>query len=140
MHCKFLNHKMSYYSDIPMFFEAPPDVFSKARSLRMNMTPAENKVWNFLKEKKVLGLRFRAQHPMGFFIADFYCHKISLIIEIDGEIHNVKDQNDYDIERTLIFNKWGIDVIRFTNYQVLNKFEDVKKQIINETKIRLKTE
>jgi very-short-patch-repair endonuclease len=129
---------MSDYSDIPMFYDAPPDIFSKARSLRLNMTPAEIKVWNFLKGKNILGQRFRAQHPLGFYIADFYCHSIKLIIEIDGEIHYDKIQKECDDERTRDLNNWKIDVIRFTNDQVFNEFEFVQQQIIIAVQTRLK--
>lgn len=128
---------MAYYSEIPMFCDAPPDIFIKAKYLRLNMTPAEVKVWNFLKGKNVLGIRFRAQHPLGVYIADFYCHTIRLIIEIDGEIHNDESCREYDDERTRDLNKWEIDVIRFTNYQVFNKFKWVQQQITSTVQTKL---
>jgi very-short-patch-repair endonuclease len=62
-------------------------VFELARELRRNMTDAENKLWNHLKHG-VGGLKFRRQHPLKNYIADFYCHKLKLIIEADGGIHN----------------------------------------------------
>jgi len=108
-----------------MFYDAPPGIFSRARYLRKNMTPAEIKVWNFLKGKNVLGARLHAQHPIGVYIADFYCHSLKLIIEIDGDIHNNNSQKEYDNERTRNLNNWEIDVIRFTNDQVFNEFEKV---------------
>jgi very-short-patch-repair endonuclease len=87
---------MSENSELPMFFGASPYIFSNAKRLRSYMTPAEFKVWNFLKSKNVLGVRFRPQHPLGIYIADFYCNKISLVIEIDGEIHNTESHIEYD--------------------------------------------
>ena len=130
---------MSISEQVSMFYNAKPHIFEKAKNLRKNMTTAELKVWDFLRNKKVLGLRFRAQHPFDIFIADFYCHPIKLIIEIDGGIHKNIDQKEYDIRRTAELQKHGIDVIRFTNQQIYNDFENVKKEIIHECNKRLKT-
>jgi very-short-patch-repair endonuclease len=124
-------------SEIPMFFEASADIFSKAKQLRTHMTRAEFKVWNFLKCNNVLGVRFRAQHPLGVYIADFFSFKINLVIEIDGEIHNTESNKEYDSERSLNLKNWGIDIIRFTNYQVMNKFDFVQNEIIREVQNRL---
>ena len=128
---------MSNNSAIPMFFEAPADIFSKAKQLRSRMTPAEFKVWNFLKCNNVLGVRFRAQHPLGIYIVDFFSFKIKLVIEIDGEIHNSECHIEYDSERSQDLKNWGIDVIRFTNYQVMNKFDFVQNEIIKEVQKRI---
>jgi very-short-patch-repair endonuclease len=128
---------MSENNYIPMFFEAPADIFSKARQLRSKMTKSEFKVWNFLKGKNVLGARFRAQHPIGTYIVDFFCFRINLVIEIDGKIHDSENQRAYDSERTEVLKKWGIDIIRFTNYQVMNKFYFVQNEIVKEVQTRL---
>jgi very-short-patch-repair endonuclease len=128
---------MSDNSEIPMFFEACADIFSKAKQLRSHMTPAEFKVWNFLKNNNILGIRFRAQHPLGIYIADFFSYKINLVIEIDGEIHNTENHKEYDSKRSLDLKKWGIDIIRFTNCQVKNKFDFVQNEIIREVQNRL---
>jgi very-short-patch-repair endonuclease len=128
---------MSEYSEVPMFFEAPADIFAKAKYLRSHMTHAEFIVWNFLKGKNLLGVRFRAQHPMGMYIADFYCFKLNLVIEIDGEIHNTEIQKEYDEDRTQVLKNWGIDIVRFSNYQVMNKFDFVQNEIIKEVQSRL---
>jgi very-short-patch-repair endonuclease len=120
-----------------MFYDAPPDIFSKAKYLRSHMTPAEIKIWNFVKGKNIHGQRFRSQHPLGVYIADFYSHSIRLIIEIDGDIHNGESHKKYDNERTRDLNNWEIDVIRFTNDQVFNNFEMVQQQILNEVQNRL---
>jgi very-short-patch-repair endonuclease len=128
---------MSEHSEIPMFFEASANIFAYAKYMRSHMTPAEFKVWNFLKGNNLMGVRFRAQHPMGVYIADFFCYKINLVIEIDGEIHKTKSFKEHDSERSLDLKNWGIDVIRFTNYQVMNRFDFVQNEIIKEVKIRL---
>ena len=67
-----------------MHFEASPDTFKKVKELRDNETPAEKILWTCLSENK-LGVKFRRQHPIKWFIADFYCHKAKLIIEVDGD-------------------------------------------------------
>ena len=101
-----------------MFYNAKPRVFEKAKIPRENMTASEQKLWQQLKGKKMLNLRFRPQHPVDKFIADFYCHPLKLIIEVDGGIHKSKDQKDYDLNREVELNFWGIKVIRFTNDEV----------------------
>jgi very-short-patch-repair endonuclease len=128
---------MSEYSEIPMFIEAPADIFAKAKYMRAHMTRAEFIVWNFLKGKNVQGVRFRPQHPLGVYIADFYSYKLNLVIEIDGHIHETEIHKEYDAERTQDLKNWGIDVIRFTNYQVMNKFNFVQNEIIREVRNRL---
>lgn len=100
--------------------------------MRENMTQAEKVVWELLKEKKMVGLRFKPQHPIDIFIADFYCHALKLVIEIDGENHKSKDQKEYDIGREAELEHWGIKVIRFTNEEVKKGIEHVKKEIEQE--------
>ena len=90
---------MSIGDDVSMFYNAKPHIFEKAKMLRKNMTVSEHILWEELKGKKMMGLRFRPQHPIDIFIVDFYCHPIKLVIEIDGEYHQSKEQSDYDIGR-----------------------------------------
>jgi len=119
---------MSINDNISMFYGAKPHIFKKAKFLRKNMTDSELKLWEVLKGKKILGLRFRSQHPIDIFIADFYCHPVKLVVEVDGGIHKSSDQKEYDIGRTAELNNWGIAVIRFTNEEVENDI----KYVINE--------
>ena len=116
--------------DMSMFYNAKPTIFEKAKILRSNMTYAEMKLWEMLKKKQVLGLRFRAQHPIHIFIADFYCHSLKIVIEVDGNVHDIPEQKEYDIGREAEINQFGIKVIRFTNNQVLNDIDMVIDQII----------
>lgn len=108
-----------------MFYNAKPHIFEKAKVLRNNMTASELKLWDCLKGKQIFGLRFRPQHPIDIFIADFYCHPIKLVIEVDGGIHKSVNQNEYDIGREAELNYWGIKVIRFTNEQIDNDIQHV---------------
>jgi len=115
-----------------MFYNAKSHTFKKAKELRDNMTEAELKLWEILNKKQINGLRFRAQHPMDKYIADFYCHPLKLVIEVDGGIHLSSEQKQYDFGRTEELNKYGIKVIRFTNDQILNHLEDVKNEILKQ--------
>ena len=76
----------------------------------------------------MLGLRFKPQHPIDIFIADFYCHPLKLVIEIDGGIHKSVDQREYDIGREAELEYWGIKVIRFTNEEVENNITHMQNE------------
>jgi len=125
-----------------MFYNARPIIFERAKVMRENMTQAEKAVWELLKEKKVLGLRFKPQHPFDIFIADFYCHSLKLVVEIDGGIHKSNDQREYDIGREAEFEYWKIKVIRFTNEEVVNDINFIQnkiKQICSERRSELQS-
>jgi very-short-patch-repair endonuclease len=95
----------------------------RARELRRAMTPAERKLWfEFLRYKKP---RFYSQRPIGKFIADFYCAKAKLVIELDGESPSTKQGQAYDEERSAFFQGLEVSVIRFTNLEVTQNFEGV---------------
>ena len=70
-----------------------------------------------------MGLRFRSQHPIDIFIADFYCHEARLVVEIDGDIH--KRQFEYDDGREAEIEKYKIKVIRFSNNEIINEIDTV---------------
>jgi very-short-patch-repair endonuclease len=120
------------YHDQSMWKGAKPDTFSKANTLRNKMTVSEKLLWEKLKGKKLNNYKFRRQHPIQNFIADFYCHELDLIIEIDGEYHNNKEQFEYDKNRTGILNFNGIEVLRFTNFEVKNNVQLVLHKILIE--------
>lgn len=100
-----------------------PDIEQAAKRLRRQQTPAESHLWEALRNKKLNGLRFRRQHPVGNFIADFYCPAYKLVIELDGEIH--VNQTDYDAARTEEMEAYGYQVIRFTNQQIFDDLDSV---------------
>lgn len=114
-----------------MFCGASNLIFENARALRNNQTKTEQILWNILKEYKLKGFKFRRQHPIANYIADFYCHKAKLIIEVDGEYHNNEEQILIDKERTAYFNEIGLQEIRFLNQQILFDIENVLIQINN---------
>lgn len=76
---------------LPLFYGASPEIFRRAEILRNNMTGAEQMLWDKINYKQLKGYRFRRQHPINRFIADFYCHKAKLVIELDGNIHDKKE-------------------------------------------------
>ena len=78
-----------------MFYGASPAIFKKAEELRNTMTSAERFLWQALQVNE-WNLKFRRQHPMRNYIADFYCHAIKLVIEVDGDIHNTEEAKQYD--------------------------------------------
>jgi len=120
---------MSISDQVSMFYNAKPIIFERAKAMREHMTLAEKSVWGLLNSKKMLGLRFKAQHPIDIFIADFYCHSLKLVIELDGGIHQSKEQKEYDIGREAELERFGIRVIRFTNEEVENDIEKVRHEI-----------
>ncbi|GMQ29554.1 endonuclease domain-containing protein [Algoriphagus confluentis] len=119
---------MSYSENL--FYGAPPEIQRRARELKKQMTPSEEVLWNFLKNKSLQGLKFRRQHPIKNYIVDFYCHQQKLVIEVDGSIHDQIDQKEYDLGRTSVLEEFGLIVIRFRNEEVLDSFESVIERIL----------
>lgn len=101
---------------------------NKQKTLRNNPTPQEQSLWQFLKSKQ-LGVKFRRQHGIGEYIADFYSPEIKLVVEIDGNQHYSDDGIEYDKIRTKFFESLEIKVIRFTNYEVDNNIYNVIDKI-----------
>lgn len=100
---------------------------SISRKNRQTMTKAELGIWLEVLNNKKLDYRFFRQKPLGKFIADFYCAKLALIIEIDGPSHLTKSNTDNS--RDLYFEQRGILTIRFTNNEVLHSLELVKSKL-----------
>ena len=101
-----------------MFYGASPQLFENAKQLRLAMTPAEKLLWEELKESKLHGFRFKAQHPIAYFVADFFCYKARLVVELDGGVHELGDQPEYDANRTAVLAELGLTVLRFQNDEV----------------------
>ncbi|MFS8861556.1 endonuclease domain-containing protein [Synechococcus sp. H55.6] len=109
--------------------EASRELIARARQLRREATTAEGLLWEFLRDRRLLGRKFRRQHPIGQFIADFFCDDARLIIEIDGGVHREPTQQERDRLREEILRKHGFAVLRFTNDQVLDQTEQVLREI-----------
>lgn len=108
----------------------------RARALRKAPTPAEARLWEALRNRKLGGFKFRRQHPIGRAIADFYCAEVRLVVEVDGGVHNV--QREYDEARTEMLQSRGYTVIRFTNREVLENLDAVTAKILKACKRLLK--
>jgi len=120
-----------------LFYDATPEIHKRAKELRKTMTESEMIFWEIIRNRRIKGLKFRRQHPISNFIADFYCHELKLVIEIDGEIHNTEDNKEYDEGRTAELGYMGIAVVRFTNDEIHHSPELVirklKEKIVNIT-------
>ena len=114
-----------------MHFGASVRIFNNAKSLRANLTFAEKLLWSRIRNNK-LGYHFRRQHPSSNYIVDFYCHKLNLVIEVDGRIHmdKIVRMEDRSKEESLI--SYGLIVIRFTNDAVIKNIDAVIASIRNE--------
>ena len=117
-----------YQTADPIVYGLLKEFVSKHKS---NPTEAENILWQILTGKKLDGYKFRRQHIIGNFIADFVCLSQKIIIEVDGLIHQLKENQISDSERTIELNKFGFDVIRFTNNEVIGDTDSVLKKILN---------
>ncbi len=107
----------------------PPKLIEFARNLRKNQTDAEKLIWQLLRNRQIANTKFRRQHPIGQYIADFYCHEHKLVIELDGSQHYSEQGLSRDQIRTNAIEKQGIKVLRFDNRQVLTETEAVIESI-----------
>ena len=114
-----------------------PAIRQFARELRQTQTPAETILWRYLRNRN-LEYKFRRQHPIEFFIIDFYCAEAKLLIEIDGESHFQKAQMEYDQARTGYLETLGYKVIRFTNDDIRYNINTVVTRIIEQVETRIK--
>ena len=111
--------------------EYDPKLKTASRELRKNMTDAERLLWSKLRMKQIKGSFFSRQKPLGGYIADFYCHKAKLVIEVDGGQHFSDDGIEYDKIRDEFLRSMELTVLRFTNIDVLNNIEGVIEIIEN---------
>ena len=115
--------------EFEFYYGATHETKDRAAELRKNMTKAEKRLWKYLRNRQVQNLKFRRQHPVSFFILDFYCHECKLAIEVDGKIHQQDEQREWDENRSFELNELGIHVLRFTNEEVMNSVLTVVKRI-----------
>lgn len=108
------------------FLPYNPKLIARAKEMRKNPTPAEKKLWSYLRN---FPLKFYRQRPIDNFIVDFLCEPLKLVIEVDGESHFTESAIIYDQERTRILERYGLTVMRFTNEEVLQNYEGVCLEI-----------
>lgn len=107
--------------------QIPEALLERARQLRKSQTPPEAKLWTCLRGRRLNGAKFRRQHNIGQFIADFYCHQAQLVIELDGPIHNQLKARDTERDAWMRAN--GLNVLRFENDCVQNDLITVLEEI-----------
>jgi very-short-patch-repair endonuclease len=118
-----------------------PNIIDLCRELRRQQTPAENLLWQHLRNRKFSDHKFLRQHPVYvssvfgrslYYIPDFYCHKAKLVIEADGPIHLLK--KEYDKNRDEVLAGLGLIILRFTNEEILSDIDGVLEVVASNLK------
>ncbi len=116
---------------VPGAWQTSPELWEKlkpiARQMRREPTPAEQKLWQKLRHKQLLGFKFRRQHVIDRFIVDFYCGEGRLVVEVDGGVHQYTEEED--AIRQEFLESLGLRVVRFRNEDVLNSIDGVLEEI-----------
>ena len=110
--------------------EAIGKLYQYARELRQESTTAEKILWTAIRNRKLNNLKFRRQHLLDKFIVDFYCNEKKLVVELDGGVHDVKRNKEYDDARTAMLAGLNICVLRFRNEEIINSINIVLKKIV----------
>ena len=99
--------------------------------MRHTATDAEALMWQLLRAKRFMNLKFRRQHVIAPYIVDLYCHELGLVIELDGSQHGTDDAIEYDAERTKFLEALDLKVVRYWNHDVLGNTEAVLRDLYN---------
>jgi len=110
-------------------WKVSPSLRRHARELRKTSTDAERLMWSALRDKQLNGSSFRRQVPIGPFIADFACHSVKLVVEIDGGQHFSDDAERADASRTALIEARGFRIVRFSNAEVMSNRDGVLQSI-----------
>jgi very-short-patch-repair endonuclease len=114
--CLFMLEKDNVYD---MHYGTDSFAYQKAKEFRTYMTEAEKILWEELRNNKFFGLKFRRQHPIRRFVVDFYCHKYKLVVEIDGEIHEIIEVKIKDKNREDELKELGLKILRIKNSEIV---------------------
>jgi very-short-patch-repair endonuclease len=109
----------------------PHYIIDFAKQLRQESTFAESLLWEHLKNRRFHGLKFKRQPRIGKYIADFYCHELCLVVEVEGGIHENADQMEYDQIRFQEFDARDLNVLRIHNDDVVHNIESVLQKILS---------
>ena len=101
------------------------ELLARARSLRGDQSKPESVLWAVLRDRRLRGLKFRRQHPIGPFVADFYCDALRWVIEVDGGLHNTEQARAYDARRSAYLATRGATVTRFWSDEVMSQIDGV---------------
>jgi len=108
-----------------------PEYKTLRQRLRKDMPDAEVIVWSYLRDRRLCGYKFRRQHGIGRYVVDFYCPKLRLVIELDGDSHFQSGAAKRDRQRQNFIESFGITVIRFTNTDIYENITGVLEELIN---------
>jgi very-short-patch-repair endonuclease len=114
----------------------PKYVSGLARRLRTNSTGAKAILREALRNRKLAGAKFRRQHPLGRYIADFYCHESLLVVELDGSVYDDLDQAGYDVVQQKEIEERGLTVLRLKNEEVMRSLSTTLEIIAEVLKTR----
>ncbi len=106
-------------------------LLEKAREMRKRATPSEALVWELFRDRRFLGLKFRRQHQIGAYVADYYCHEKLLVVELDGPVHQEGKRRSLDAKRDAYLKSLGITVLRIRNERLLHETDAVLNEIAN---------
>ena len=101
----------------------------RSRGMRKKISPAERKLWSHLRGDRFYSLRFRRQHPIGIYIADFFCPRFNLVIEVDGNSHFEPEAMQWDRDRTDYLASLELKELRFTNADVFSNIDGVLSEV-----------
>ena len=118
------------------FEKTPPRLIKLARALRRGQTDAEGVLWQLVR-RRGMGVKFRRQHPIAPFVLDFYCHELCLAVEVDGGQHAAQTERARDARRSAALKARGIDVLRFSNLEVLRETSAVAEALWHACQERL---
>ncbi len=107
----------------------------KRRKLRRDQTYAEKIVWINLRDRRLLGYKFRRQYSVDYYVIDFYCSELKLAVEIDGESHDLPEQKEYDAKRQKYLENYEIKFVRITNDELLGNPNKAFEKIENEINV-----
>src|SRR6478672_11151122 len=106
-----------------------PRLLEFARRMRREPTPAEEAMWRLLRNRRLAGFKFRRQHPLGLYIADFYAPSAALVLELDGDTHATPEGIEHDRVRHAYLESLGLAVVRFWNSELKDNPDGVLDRI-----------
>ena len=109
-------------------------VRSTVRAFRRQKTPAEHAFWELVRDRRLGGFKFRRQFPISIFVADFCCFELKLIVELDGCVHETREQAAHDLNRDFYLHSLGYTLLRFPNEQVFANPSEILQAIIVEAR------
>ncbi len=114
---------------LPFHHNAKQGTKDFAKELRQRQTSAEELFWKMVRNRRMLGLKIRRQHPIGKYIVDFYCHELQLVIELDGSIHNLEHVRKKDKIRDAFLKAQGLTIFRVDNVFVYSNPHVIEEEI-----------